>query len=335
MEQDIAVLFEKMIQGDRVALGQAITLVESERYEDRRQAVQLLEWCEKRQEGRRNAIRYAISGSPGAGKSTLIESLGQKAIAQGHKVGVITVDPTSSISRGSILGDKSRMTNLSVSPNAFIRSSAAGSVLGGMGRRSYEMMSLLSAVGYDIIFMETVGVGQSEHIAWRFTDGFILVLQPGGGDELQGIKRGITELADIILVSKADGSQLELARLAKNQYQNALHYFSALRTGWIPKILTCSALTGEGIDDIWEVLRSYQEARNKNISAEDEKKQQKMYWLTWSLGITAHELLMNHPVVLDKLKGARMEMTENEISLFRTEFEIENVMKDIINSSKK
>lgn len=335
MELDITVLYEKMIRGDRVALGQAMTLVESDRYEDRLQAVRLLERCEKSTVGRNNSIRYAISGAPGAGKSTLIESLGLKAIDQGHKVGVITIDPTSTISRGSILGDKSRMVNLSLSPKAFIRSSAAGTVLGGLGRRSYEMMSLLSAAGYDIIFMETVGVGQSEHTAWQITDGFILVLQPGGGDELQGIKRGITELADIVLVSKADGSQLELAKLAKHQYQNALHYFSSLRSGWTPKILTCSALTGEGIDETWDVLRLYQEARTKNISIEEETKKQKMYWLTWSLGITAHDLLMNHPAVLSRVSDAQKEMTGNNESLFKTEFEIENMMKDIISQSKK
>lgn len=312
-------------------------MVESDKETDRNDAIQLLALCETSLKVNDKSIRFAISGSPGVGKSTLIETIGLKAIAHGHKVGVITIDPSSSISHGSILGDKSRMTELSTSKNAFIRSTAAGSVLGGMGRRTYEMMTLVAAAGYDLIFVETVGVGQSEHMARQMTDGFILVLQPGGGDELQGIKRGITELADIILVNKADGEMEGLAQIAKGQYQNALHYFSSLREGWEPKIATCSALKDTGIDDVWDILRLYQTTRLSKGLLKETRNNQKLFWLTWSLGITANQLLMNHPAVKHQVEKANETLRGKDVSLFLTEFEIENTMKDLLNplSSKE
>ena len=332
MDKKASTFYEKISRGDRVALGKAMTLVESDKVSDRNDAIQLLILCEAGLKVHDKSVRLAISGSPGVGKSTLIEAIGLKAIAQGHKVGVITIDPSSSISHGSILGDKSRMTELSTSPHAFIRSSAAGSVLGGMGRRTYEMMTLVAAAGYDLIFVETVGVGQSEHIAWQFTDGFILVLQPGGGDELQGIKRGITELADIVLVNKADGDMKPLAEVAKGQYQNALHYFSALREGWVPKIVTCSALKDTGIDDVWDILRLYQSTRQDEGHWEETRNRQKLFWLSWSLGITAHQLLMTHPTVKHQVEEANEALREKEASLFQAEYEIENTMKDLLNA---
>ena len=331
MDQNVIILYEKICQGDRVALGKAMTLVESGLTTDRDDAIQLLSLCEKGLKGHDKSIRFAVSGSPGVGKSTLIEAIGLKAIAQGHKVGVITIDPSSSISHGSILGDKSRMTELSTSQHAFIRSSAAGSVLGGMGRRTYEMMTLVAAAGYDIIFVETVGVGQSEHLAWQFTDGFILVLQPGGGDELQGIKRGITELADIVVVNKADGDLAALAKVASAQYQNALHYFSSLREGWIPKIVTCSALKDTGIDHVWDILRLYQSTRQNEGQWEETRNKQKLFWLTWSLGITANQMLMTHPIIKQQFLEANEALLKKEVSLFKAEYEIENTMKDLFN----
>lgn len=333
MDRNISSLFEKMILGDRVALGQAMTLVESERAEDRNEAIDLLILCEEKLRVHDPSIRFAISGAPGVGKSTLIESLGLKAISKGYKVGVITIDPTSSLSHGSILGDKSRMSGLSTTPSAFIRSSPAGSVLGGMGRRSYEMITLLAAVGYDLIFIETVGVGQSEHTAWQFTDGFILVVQPGGGDELQGIKRGITELADIVIVNKADGALTTLAELSKQQYQNALHYFSPLRPGWEPKITTCSAKEGTGIDNVLEIMRLYHDIRLQQTSQTEERKRQEIFWLNWSLGITANQLLMNHPIVKGKLKDAHSISDTGFVSIYKTAFEIETLMKLLIDPS--
>lgn len=330
MDRNINILFEKMILGDRVALGQAMTLVESELAEDRNRAIELLILCEERLHVHDPSIRFAISGAPGVGKSTLIEALGLKAISKGHNVGVITIDPTSSLSHGSILGDKSRMSGLSTSPSAFIRSSPAGSVLGGMGRRSFEMITLLAAVGYDLIFIETVGVGQSEHTAWEFTDGFILVVQPGGGDELQGIKRGITELADMVIVNKADGALASLADMSRQQFQNALHYFSPLRPGWEPKITTCSAQEGTGIDNVLEIIRLYQDIRHNHTSLTEERKRQEAFWLNWSSGITANQLLMNHPVVKGKFKDAFSTSGPGTVSVFKTAFDIENLMKMLV-----
>ena len=333
MDQTIHHLYEKMISGDRVALGKAMTLVESERPSDREMGIHLLELCEKKLQDNDPSIRLAISGPPGVGKSSLIESLGLRAISRGHKIGVITIDPSSSLSHGSILGDKSRMAGLSTSTSAFIRSSPAGTVLGGMGRRTQEMITLLAAVGYDLIFVETVGVGQSEHTAWQFTDGFILVVQPGGGDELQGIKRGITELADIVIVNKADGAMKELAAVARNQYQSALHYFSSQRPGWEPRIITCSALENTGIDEVLDIIRLYQDNRFKQTTIKEERTRQKEYWLTWSLGITANQLLMNHPVVKDNLKNAFSPQDHPAVSVFKTAYVIEQAMKKIIDSS--
>jgi LAO/AO transport system kinase len=330
MDPDSSLLFEKIIQGDRIALGKAMTLVESDRIVDRDAAIQLLELCEKRLQQNDPSIRFAVSGAPGVGKSTFIEALGLMAIDQGHKVGVMTIDPTSSISHGSILGDKSRMAGLSTSPSAFVRSSPAGSVLGGMGRRSHEVMTLLAAAGYDLIFVETVGVGQSEHTAWQFTDGFILIVQPGGGDELQGIKRGITELADIVVVNKADGALTELARLAKAQYQNAMHFFSSLRTNWTPKTLTCSSVTGDGMEQILSYLDDYKEALSSSTTLSAERKKQKASWLHWTLGITANQLLINHPVIKDRLKTALQEIENEQSLVFKTAYDVENLMRSLI-----
>ena len=335
MDPETTHLFEKMIQGDRIALGKAMTLVESERSEDRDSAIQLLEMCESRLQDKDPSIRFAVSGAPGVGKSTFIEALGLKAISKGHKVGVMTIDPTSSISHGSILGDKSRMSGLSTTADAFVRSSPAGSVLGGMGRRSHEVMTLLATAGYDMIFVETVGVGQSEHTAWQFTDGFILVVQPGGGDELQGIKRGITELADIIVVNKADGALADLARLAKTHYQNAIHYFTSLRNNWTPNTLTCSSLTGAGIEEVLDCLILYKQALTSSTTLSEERKRQKAFWLNWTLGITANQLLVNHPIIKDRLKKAMSDIESKNTTVFKTAFDLENLMRSIIYSKNE
>ncbi|MEP6648195.1 MAG: methylmalonyl Co-A mutase-associated GTPase MeaB [Saprospiraceae bacterium] len=330
MASEISGLFNKIISGDRVALGQAMTKVESERPEDRIGAVQLLELCSREISNKYRGTRLTISGAPGVGKSTLIEVVGLKAISNGHKVGVITIDPTSNISHGSILGDKSRMPGLSVSSSAFVRSSAAGSILGGIGRRSFEMMTLLEAVGFDLIFLETVGVGQSEHIAWQLTDGFILVLQPGGGDELQGIKRGITELSDVILINKSDGTMKEQATISKSQYQNAIHYLTPLRNEWQPRVLTVSAFEGTGIDDFWEILRSYMETTLKTSQREIQRNKQNQFWLSWSIGLAANQLLTNHPSVREKLAGIKTVNENRPMPIFKAEYEIEEMMKELI-----
>ncbi len=329
MNQESATLFQKIIQGDRVALAQAMTLVESNREADREVAVALLEIAESKKSELDRSIRLTISGAPGVGKSSLIEKIGLKAIREGHKVGVLTIDPSSNISHGSILGDKSRMQYLSLSESGFVRSSPAGTLLGGLGRRTKEMMTLLGVAGFDLILVETVGVGQSEHIAWQLTDGFVLVIQPGSGDELQGIKRGITELADIIVVNKSDTSFKESAAISRGHYQNAIHYLTPLRKGWNPKVLTCSALDGNGVDEFWENIRLYKASRLEDGELKEERIRQDSFWLSWSLGITAHQILMNHPVVNQKLSEG-LNMGEQSGSIYRTEFEIETLMKKLI-----
>ncbi len=323
-----AELFEKIIRGDRVALGRGMTLVESDLDSDREMAVDLLERCEATQS---KALKVAISGAPGVGKSTLIEVLGLHAINKGLRVGVITIDPSSTISHGSILGDKSRMTRLSVSPEAYIRSSAAGTVLGGMGRRTLELMTLLTGAGYDIIVLETVGVGQSEHLAWQFTDCFILVIQPGGGDELQGIKRGITELADIIVVNKADGPLVQLAKTTKAQYQQAQQFFSGLRPFWTPKIVACSALENHGVSELWDIIRDYSSSFFKQDTTETVRNEQHANWLDWSVSQTATRLLTQHPAIQERRKDALYHLRQGSKSRFRTELEIEQEMKTLLN----
>jgi len=333
MSRDIQTLFNNIQLGDRVTLGQVMTLVESDRDEDRRDAISILELCEKKLEHRDRSYRFAISGAPGAGKSTFIEALGIHAIKAGHKVGVLTIDPTSSISHGSILGDKSRMTQLSTSPDAFVRSSAAGDILGGLGRRSMELMTLMSASGFDLILLETVGVGQSEHTTWQFTDGFVLVIQPGAGDELQGIKRGITELADIVIVNKADRDLIQLAKVAKAQFQNAFHFFSPTREGWIPKILTCSSLEQVGIDDAWETLRLYMAYLDQQNTKSEDRVLQKLNWLNWSVRLTAQELMTRHPLIRAKMNASEDKIQQAPSSAFTIEFEVEKLMNELLPSS--
>lgn len=326
-------LFKKMLHGDRVAIGQAITLIESDLDHHRSDSVRLLELCESQDANIRNSLRLTISGAPGVGKSTLIEALGNKAISEGHKVGVITIDPTSNISHGSILGDKARMHQLSLSPSAFVRSSPAGSILGGIGRRSRELMTLLSAIGYDLIFLETVGVGQSEHIAWQLTDGFVLVIQPGAGDELQGIKRGITELADIVVVNKTDGALESSAKTTLSHYKTALHYMAHLRADWEPRVVSSSAVKENGIDNLWEILRLYKVSQFNNPSMEQDRIRQNAFWIQWSLAQTAQQLLMNHPSVNQKLAQGLQNIEAVHNSVFRTEYDIEIMMKQITTSA--
>jgi len=333
MSRDLQALFNKLTNGDRVALGQVMTLVESDRADDRSDAIAILQRCERKLDREDHSYRFAISGSPGVGKSTFIEALGMQAIKAGHKVGVLTIDPSSSISHGSILGDKSRMTQLSNSQEAFIRSTGAGDVLGGLGRRSMELMTLLSAAGYNLILLETVGVGQSEHTTWQFTDGFVLVIQPGAGDELQGIKRGITELADIVVVNKADSDLVQLAKIAKAQYQTALHFFSSTREGWIPKILTCSSIENVGIDDAWEALRLYIAYLDQQQTKKQDRVRQKLNWLTWSIRLTAQELMTRHPAIQQKMEAGKNEIKLEPSTAFNIEFEIENLMHDLLHST--
>ena len=249
-------LAEAILDGDRRALARAITLIESTRRDHREAANRLLEQLMPHTGG---AIRLGISGSPGVGKSTFIEALGNHVIDQGHRVAVLTVDPSSAISGGSILGDKTRMETLARREEAFIRPSPSGNTLGGVTRRSREILLLCEAAGFDVIIVETVGVGQSETRVADMTDMFVLLLLPGGGDQLQGIKRGIMELADLILINKADDDTEALAGQAAIEFRNALQLLRPRSPDWSVEVQTCSARDNKGIAEAWEIVQRYQE----------------------------------------------------------------------------
>src|SRR5829696_4993615 len=244
-------LAQEVIAGDRRALARAITLAESTRPDHRAEAEALLAEVLPRSGA---AVRVGISGAPGAGKSTLIEALGTHLVAEGQRVAVLAVDPSSTRSGGSILGDKTRMEQLTRSPDAFVRPSPTGGTLGGVARRTREAMLLCEAAGFDVVLVETVGVGQSEVKVAAMVDLFLVIVAPGGGDELQGIKRGIMELADLVVVNKADGDLAPAARQAEADHRHALGLLRPRFEGWRPPVLSCSARTGTGVDAVWAAV---------------------------------------------------------------------------------
>mgnify|MGYP005848212821 CR=1 FL=1 len=262
--------------GDRVALARAITLVESAKPEDTARAQELLERLSPRTG---NAIRVGISGVPGAGKSTLIDQLGLNLVASGKKVAVLAVDPTSTRSGGSILGDKTRMGRLATETAAFIRPSPAGDSLGGVTKTTRETIALLEAAGYDVVLVETVGVGQSETAVSNMVDVFVVVGIPGAGDELQGIKRGLLELADIIAVNKADGDQVERARRAAMEYRAGLHILAAGNPNWSPVVLTVSARDNTGLDELWSKIEERFAALKASGALAARRAEQAVAWM--------------------------------------------------------
>lgn len=265
-----------ILKGDRMILSQAITLVESTRPSDQVKAQKIIEACLPHTG---NSIRIGITGIPGVGKSTFIESLGKHVIDQKGKVAVLAIDPSSSVTKGSILGDKTRMTDLSSDKNAFIRPSPAGNSLGGVARKTRETILLCEAAGFKNIFVETVGVGQSEIAVHSMVDFFLLLLVPGAGDELQGIKRGIVEMADGVVVNKAEGELLALAKNTKRAYRNSMHLFPGKASGFTTKINLCSSLKNEGIEAVWENLEAYHTFTKENGYFEKKRVGQAKYWL--------------------------------------------------------
>ncbi len=250
-------------EGNRTILSKAITLVESSLHAHQDKAQEIIAECLKSQQPKSSiqhpasSIRIGITGVPGVGKSTFIEALGKYLTTNGHKLAVLAIDPSSSRSKGSILGDKTRMEELANDPNAFIRPSPSAGSLGGVARKTRETIILCEAAGFDVILVETVGVGQSETAVHSMVDFFLLLMLAGAGDELQGIKRGIIEMADAILINKADGDNIAKAKIAKTEYSNALHLFPPSDSGWIPVVETCSAKTREGILTVWETIEDF------------------------------------------------------------------------------
>jgi LAO/AO transport system kinase len=274
-------LKKSILAGERVALGQAITLIESQKGTDRKQAGKLLASLLNHTG---NSLRIGITGVPGVGKSTFIEAIGNLMTSQGKKLAVLAIDPSSPHSKGSILGDKTRMQKLASNVDAFIRPSAAGGNLGGVANKSMETILLCEAAGYDVIIVETVGVGQSEVAVKNMTDVFLLLMLAGAGDELQGIKRGIMEMADILVINKADGDNITQANLARKAYENAIHLFTPRHSGWSPPVLTCSSLNGEGVEAIWQKLNEFQSLLQAEGSFEENRNLQKGHWLEQTLG---------------------------------------------------
>lgn len=287
--------------GDRATLARAITLIESKRT-DHRQTAHLLVQDLLPQTGK--AVRLGITGAPGAGKSTTIDALGTYLTEQGHKVAVLAVDPSSSRTGGSILGDKTRMSRLAIDPNAFIRPSPSSGTLGGVAAKTRETMLLCEAAGYDVIIIETVGVGQSETAVADMTDFFLVLMVAGAGDELQGIKKGIVELADMIAVNKADGDNIPRARGAASEYKAALHILTPRSPTWYPPVTTYSAFTGDGIADLWTNVTDHNDKMTASGELAERRREQQVKWMWTMLEERLTARLRSDPAVRAKVKQA-------------------------------
>ncbi|GAB3260736.1 methylmalonyl Co-A mutase-associated GTPase MeaB [Larkinella harenae] len=296
--------------GDRLVLSRAITLVESQLESDQELALHVLEQVLP-QTGQ--SIRVGITGAPGVGKSTFIETFGKHLTAQGKKIAVLAIDPTSQRSQGSILGDKTRMETLSVDPLAYIRPSPAGRSLGGVANRTRETMLLCEAAGFEIILIETVGVGQSETLVHGMVDFFLLLMLAGAGDELQGMKRGIMELADAIAITKADGDNRAAADRARIEYQNALHLFPPGPTNWNPPVLVCSALQKHGIAELWQVIIDHQNQLIQNGFRNQKRRQQNLDWLHSTLRQQVEARFFSQPGMQERLQEAEAAVRKGEI----------------------
>ncbi|HFC00962.1 MAG TPA: methylmalonyl Co-A mutase-associated GTPase MeaB [Phaeodactylibacter sp.] len=312
-DRSVEYFVKKILDGDRVVLSQAITLVESTRADDQNKAQKIVEACLPHSG---NSIRVGITGIPGVGKSTFIEALGKHVISQKKKVAVLAIDPSSSLTKGSILGDKTRMSELSLEKNAFIRPSPAGDSLGGVARKTRETILLCEAAGYSTIFVETVGVGQSETAVHSMVDFFLLLLVPRAGDELQGIKRGIVEMADLLAVNKADGNHLATAKQTQKEYRNALHLMPLKENGIAPKVLTCSALENLGIAEIWSLLIDYQRLTSKRGFFDKKRKEQSLFWLHEQIGNSLKDFFYKNNKIKKRLEEVEKEVLEGKRNSF-------------------
>jgi LAO/AO transport system kinase len=308
---EIAELAEKVLDGDRGALARAITLVESRKPEHRLDAEQLLEALLP---STGDGIRIGVSGVPEVGKSSFIERFGVQLIDEGHSVAVLAVDPTSQRTGGSILGDKTRMERLSRTEKAFVRPSPAGETLGGVARRTREAMLVCEAAGFDVTLIETVGIGQSETTVSEMTDVFLLLLSPAGGDELQGIKKGVVELADIILVNKADGDLVAAAEKAAASYRNALRMLEPRDPNWQPKVGTCSAQTGEGIDEAWRLIVEFRQVMTDKGAIAARRDHQVLAWMWSEVNESLVEALWRDPQVAERIPGLETAVRQGRIT---------------------
>ncbi|MFZ1729657.1 MAG: methylmalonyl Co-A mutase-associated GTPase MeaB [Bacteroidota bacterium] len=295
-----------ILAGDRVILGKTITLIESLKPEHNRRALAVMEQLLPHTG---KAVRIGITGVPGVGKSSFIEALGSWLTERGHRIAVLAIDPSSQLSSGSIMGDKTRMEKLSVDPNAFIRPSPSAGSLGGVARKTREAMLVCEAAGFDVVFVETVGVGQSETMVHSMVDFFLLLMLAGAGDSLQGIKRGIMELADAVAINKADGDNLLKANRARSEYEGALHMMKCPAPDWAPPVLTCSSITRAGIGEIWDCITDYHARMTSNGWLEKKRREQALAWMHESIRHTLQDRFRAHPGV-----GALMSRLEGKVS---------------------
>ncbi|PVX49834.1 methylmalonyl-CoA mutase metallochaperone MeaB [Balneicella halophila] len=306
-------LVQGILAGRSDVLARAITLLESTKKEHRALAQEVLEKCLPHTG---KALRIGITGVPGAGKSTFIEAFGKMLTKQGYRIAVLAIDPSSQKSKGSILGDKTRMEELAGDSKAFIRPSPSGTSLGGVARKTREAALFCEAAGYDIVLIETVGVGQSETAVHSMVDFFLLLQIAGAGDELQGIKRGIMEMAELIVINKADGNNKQKAALAKVQIDNALHLFPPPDSGWYPTSMTCSSIDKNGIPEIWEKIQDYFEFTRANGYLNARRREQAIYWMHESINEYLKDDFFNDEVVKKNLPIKKQQVLNNQLSSF-------------------
>jgi len=306
-------LINGILSGNIAALSRAITLVESTNEAHLAKANEVINACLPHAN---KSVRIGITGVPGVGKSTFIEAFGKYLTGLEKKVAVLAVDPSSTISHGSILGDKTRMEELVKDPNAYIRPSASGETLGGVARKTRETITICEAAGFDTILIETVGVGQSETAVHSMVDFFLLLKISGAGDELQGIKRGIMEMADAIVINKADGDNIKKAKLAKVEFNRALHLFPAKKSGWTPTTATCSAITHEGIPEVWDTILKFKELTETNNYFFEKRKEQNQYWMLETINEQLKTNFYNHPEIQNLLDSTKKAVQNDEISPF-------------------
>ena len=313
LEISASELIEKIILGDKVALSRAITLIESTNPIHFEKANEVINGCLPYAN---QSVRIGITGVPGVGKSTFIEAFGTHLTSIGKKVAVLAVDPSSTLSHGSILGDKTRMEELVKDEFAFIRPSASGESLGGVARKTREAIILCEACGFDTIIIETVGVGQSETAVHSMVDFFLLLKISGAGDELQGIKRGIMEMADAVVINKADGDNIQKAKMAQIEFNRALHLFPIKDSDWQPKVTTCSSLTLEGITEVYEIILEYISQTKASGYFNGHREAQNQYWMMETINEQLKNSFYQNPEIIKQLESVKKQVVQHKISPF-------------------